>query len=214
MKEFKAGDEVVVIRLPNKSDKPMICNNRMVHLKGSAGKVVDVFYDQDRILVEFSLHESWYFKTKHLSLKTDYPKSNRKKLHDYIKSTGYTSIKLGESVGNKWYFSNITKKSRLDSRGDISEKTLIANIILAESAWMKLSKTQSEKQSTVSDESVSEARKEEIIRELDLMQGRTVIVNNYQEKQANWIKLNKIAFLICILFLISILTILYSVVSK
>lgn len=207
MSNLKVGDEVVVLSLEHTSENFGV-NSKMLNI-GESG-VIETYAETVEI-------KGMTYDCRDLEIKkieSEYPKSNRKKLHDYIKSTGHTSVKLGELVGNKWYFSNITKKSRFDSRGDISKKTLIANIILAESAWVKLSNQKPEKQSTVSDESVSEARKEEVIRELDLMQGRTVIVNNYQEKQANWNKLNKIAFLICILFLISILTILYNIVSK
>lgn len=203
MKEFKAGDLIKT----NKSVKITIP-------KGDAFEVIEK-YVNGALLVRFDflVNQSEVSLVSDL-VESDYPKSNRKKLHDYIKSTGYTSVKLGESVGNKWYFSNITKKSRLDSRGDISDGAYQFHKAKVVALVLNLNNQKPEKQSTVSDESVSDARKEEIIRELDLMQGRTVIVNNYQEKQANWNKLNKIAFLICVLFLISILTILYSVVSK
>ena len=55
----------------------------------------------------------------------DYENSNRKKLHDYIKGlVVHTSVALGEALGNKWHFSNITKPSRMKRGGDISDVEL------------------------------------------------------------------------------------------
>ena len=65
--------------------------------------------------------------------KSDYETSNRKKLHDHIKASGYTSSELGEVMGRKWHFSNITKKSRFDKFGDIPDADLLHLIGLVDS---------------------------------------------------------------------------------
>ena len=60
--------------------------------------------------------------------KMQYKESNRYKLHEAIKKTGITSkdLSLEHTEGKSiYYFSNFTKKSHFEDRGDISEDLLV-----------------------------------------------------------------------------------------
>ena len=77
--------------------------------------------DGDNALLSQTIIVPRHIFKKVEEFKPDYETSNRKKLHDYIKDSGYTSVALGEALGNKWHFSNITKPSSM-KRGDITDK--------------------------------------------------------------------------------------------
>lgn len=75
---------------------------------------------------------------KKIEIKSGYETSNRKKLHDHIKNSGYTSSTLGLEMGNAWHFSNITKKSRFDSFGDISNEQMEQSQLVVDTIVSKL----------------------------------------------------------------------------
>lgn len=132
-----------------------------------------------------------------------YETSNRKKLHDYIKATGHTSVALGEAMGNKWHFSNVTKKSRFEGRGDIDIQSLEYFKKLVDNCICNIESSRAvEKYSKKPNDKVNETQ--------------NAIVNNtvIYEKKSNWMKLNKITFGICLIFIILLISFLYFVVSK
>lgn len=135
--------------------------------------------------------------------KLDYATSKRKKLHDYIKATGYTSVALGEIVGNKWCFSNVTKKSRFEGRGDIDIQSLEYFKKLVDNCICNIESSRAvEKYAKKPNDKVNETQ--------------NTIVNNtvIYEKKSNWMKLNKITFGVCLIFVILLISFLYFVVSK
>lgn len=160
--------------------------------------------------------------------KMDYETSNRKKLHNHIKASGYTSSKLGEVIDNKWHFSNITKKSRFDKFGDISEKSLSDSEFLVESIITGLNKKSDNVETEIDSE--FQFSSDEFDFKFDIPEEKNqdafVFEDNYPfdtdtrkssgtgASQSNWMMLNKIAFTICFIMVILLISILYFVVSK
>lgn len=151
--------------------------------------------DGDNALLSQTIIVPKYIFKKVEEFKTDYETSNRKKLHDYIKASRYTSVALGEALGNTWYFSNITKPSRM-KRGDISSEDLLYFIGMVDLVVLN----------------------KECRLKIDNLKNNPDCVeypaHKVESKKSNWMTLNKIAFAICFTIVILLISILYFVVSK
>lgn len=151
--------------------------------------------------------------------KPDYETSNRKKLHDHIKASGYTSSEPGEVLGNKWHFSNITKKSRFDKFGDISEKSLSDSEFLVNSIITGLNKKSDNVETEIDSEFQFGGGGYDPVFDMPESKNTTSetqyhVTNNYASKYSSFIKLQKLAFAICFIIVILLISILYFVVSK
>ena len=215
MSEYKKGDVV-----------ELECDINMHFPKGM---IMSVSYATDKhIQLQAKIKVKDYNIKKVGECEMNYETSNRKKLHDHIKASGHTSSELGEVMGSKWNFSNITKKSRFDKFGDISEKSLNDSKFLVNSIITGLNK----KSDNVEAETDSEFQfsSDEFDFKFDIpeekSQDASVFEDNYPldtdtrkssgtgASQSKWIALNKIAFAICFTIVILLISILYFVVSK
>lgn len=130
MCKFKKGDKVVLVKDFNLIEFSI--------KEGTTGIVLD---DSNHPFVQFDIEPNHKlhsaedlgengrcFTVGHYFLKSinaDYHQSNRHKLHQAIKATGYSSRRLSDiAVGNESYFYNYTGKARFDKKGDITEDCL------------------------------------------------------------------------------------------
>lgn len=119
MSKFEVGDRAIVI-------------------KNTSGHMFDIGLEVE-IVHETGLHNGeteyeckhwgkyWYLTDSELKKKSssEYLSSNRFKLLQAIKETGYSSRRLSDiAVGNESYFYNYTGKARFDKKGDISDSML------------------------------------------------------------------------------------------
>lgn len=179
--------------------------------------------DGDNALLSQTIIVPKHIFKKVKEFKMDYEISNRKKLHDYIKASGHTSVALGEALGNKWYFSNITKPSRM-KRGDISNTELSR---LKDSVYScsyeiessKLDKKYTNKESieSIVSRKLIDADTDDIIKGMSdgvLSKNSHLVTNKHAPKYSSFIKLQKLAFAICFIIVVLLISVLYFVVSK
>lgn len=150
--------------------------------------------DGDNALLSQTIIVPKHIFKKVKEFKMDYEISNRKKLHDYIKSSGHTSVALGEIIGNKWCFSNVTKKSRFEGRGDIDTQSLEYFKKLVDNCICNIEAIENTKD--CNDDLVDDS------------------MYKVESKKSNWMTLNKIAFGICLILVFLLISFLYLVVSK
>lgn len=219
MSEYKKGDVV-----------ELECDINMHFPKGM---IMSVSYATDKhIQLQAKIKVKDYNIKKVGECEMNYETSNRKNLHDHIKASGYTSSELGEVMGSKWHFSNITKKSRFDKFGDISEKSLNDSKFLVESIITGLNK----KSNDVEAETDSEFQfsSDEFDFKFDFPKNKIhddlVDSNQYAlspnnlsalrkasgtgASQSKWIALNKIAIALDLAVIVLLISILHFVVSK
>lgn len=129
MCKFKKGDKVVIV-------KPMDGNPEVLK-KGVTGIVLDLHiapfiqFDVDKsdslhdALGEGDVGKCYSMTEDELELYNEYKQSNRHKLHQAIKATGFHAEKLSLATGKaKNYFVGITAESRFIKHGDITEERL------------------------------------------------------------------------------------------
>lgn len=130
MSKFKVGDEFRVVG--NKRDAHGFDIGSIVYLHNDDGTDRPEFIDNDG----FSNFIYWC----DVEYIVGYKESNRNKLREHIKSLGFTAIDLSVAAGfSKYYFGSETSESRLNKRGDISDKRFNELKALASSAKDKLS---------------------------------------------------------------------------
>lgn len=128
MCKFKVGDKVVVF---NSSGNPDVIK------KGLTGVVLD---NSSFPFVQFDIEENemlhnanglgesgkcFIMAEREIKLLNNYKQSNRHKLQQAIKATGFHAEKLSLASNHaKTYFTGFTAESRLNSRGDITEERL------------------------------------------------------------------------------------------
>lgn len=115
MSEYKKGDKFIV----------QIENGEHEFKKGEVVTLID---DQPSVLMSF-INDKGRDQLMKLSelefIDSGYKESNRYKLSQAIKSTGFHAEKLSLATGfKKGYFSDYTSESRFNSRGDITEERL------------------------------------------------------------------------------------------
>lgn len=216
--DIKVGDEVTVLNTSDLNDLASVFIKKF-------NKYKVVFISEDKIGLEYA---NGCHARVNISCLGLYETSNRKKLHDHIKASGYTSSELGEAIGNKWQFSNITKKSRFGKFGDISEKSLNDSKLLVESIITGFNKKSDNVETKIDSE--FQFSSDEFDFKFDIPEEKSqdafVFEGNYPSdlgskkssgtgaSQSNWMTLNKIAFAICFIIVILLISILYFVVSK
>lgn len=203
MSDLKVGDEVVIVKNDSDLLSTEIGLGFTIGSKHTIKKVWLPHYglvSNDGDIVYFD-----FYQIKHADSLSSYETSNRKKLHDYIKASGHTSVALGEALGNKWHFSNITKKSRFEGRGDINTqsleyfKKLVDNISIAIDASKSIERYSKEQDDHVEYPMHNVDSKKSI---------------GTGASQSKWIALNKIAIAFDLAVIFLLISILYFVVSK
>ncbi len=125
MSDFKIGDTVGL----NKKMNLHLFPSDHLEIKGFKNGMILV----DR---EISIRPQEIKLIKSGDLKMSYETSNRKKLYDAIKKTGFQAIDLSVASGHeKNYFSAAASESRFLNRGDLSDKrlnTIITDLSYAE----------------------------------------------------------------------------------
>lgn len=90
---------------------------------GDTGEVIEI----NKALTVKVYYENYHydrllFENEVKKLNNEYLNSNRYKLKQLIKDSGFTAADLSLALGkNKWYLSTETKESQFNSRGDISD---------------------------------------------------------------------------------------------
>ena len=102
--------------------------NTDINMNFPKGISMTVFYANDDYIELVTSFKAKSYNVKKIGeSKMKYKESNRYKLHEAIKKTGITSkdLSLAQTKGESiYYFSNFTKKSRFEDRGDISLELL------------------------------------------------------------------------------------------
>lgn len=210
MSDLKKGD---VVKLE--------CDINMQFPKGIHMTVL--YTNRDNIELGTSLKAKTYNVKKVEEFKMDYENSNRKKLHDHIKASSHTSVALGEALGNKWHFSNITKPSRM-KRGDISDVELsrLKDSIYScsyeiESSRLDKKYTNKESIESIVSRKFIDVDTDDIIKGMSdgvLSKNPHLVTNKHAPKYSSFIKLQKLAFAICFIIVVLLISILYFVMSK
>lgn len=134
MSKFKVGDRVVLV---DSTDNPSVLKNG---LKGIVLDQKDIPFVQFDVDKNDELNDACglgedgkCFAVCEYEIKLisdDYIQSNRYKLHQAIKKTGFQSERLSLASGYaKTYFTGFTAESRFNSRGDITEERLNALLV-------------------------------------------------------------------------------------
>ncbi len=139
MSKFKVGDEVILLSFGSekeweKSYGGVIGNKYVVDVNTSGeSKVIKI--------KPIDFKDGFYVSAHQIRmLDHSYKTSNRNKLREHIKSSGFTAIDLSVAAGfSKYYFGSETGESRFNKRGDISDKRFNELKAIASSAKDKLS---------------------------------------------------------------------------